>query len=199
MRYTLFLSFLIATVLLSLISMAGCTTSVSQESPANQPGSNQTTSSNPIQQSDSPETDEQPSDKLTETNEPLPEAGSNKSETVSGESVQRTGGELTAKELASMLTSDEKLILIDVNPIAQYKEGHIKGAIWGDSKLLRTETETYLNRLSIKKTDAIVLVCEIGNRSANTVPFLDKAGYQEVYNLKEGNIGWIRAGFNLEN
>ena len=154
--------------------MASCTTSVSQEPPANQP-----------------------SNKLTESNEPLPESGSNKSETVAGESVQRTGGELTPKELASMLTSGKKLVMIDVNPIAQYKEGHIKGAILGDSKLLRTETETYLNRLSIKKTDAIVLVCEIGNRSANTAPFLAKAGYQEVYNLKEGNIGWIRAGFDL--
>jgi rhodanese-related sulfurtransferase len=154
--------------------MAGCTTSGSQESPANQPGSNQTTN-----------------------NAPLSESGNNKSETVSGESAQRTGGELTAKELASRLTSGEKLVLIDVLPIAQYKEGHIKGAIWGDNELLRTETETYLNRLGIKKTDTIVLICETGAKSANTVPFLTKAGYQEVYNLKEGNVGWIRAGFDL--
>jgi rhodanese-related sulfurtransferase len=37
----------------------------------------------------------------------------------------------------------------------------------------------------------------MGGKSANTVPFLVKAGYQEVYNLKEGNLGWIRAGFDL--
>jgi rhodanese-related sulfurtransferase len=171
MRFTLFFSFLIAIV---LVIMAGCTTSGSQESPA-----------------------EQPSDKLTENNAPLPESGNNKSETVSGESAQRTGGELTAKELASRLTSGEKLVLIFVNPITEYKEGHIKGAIWGDNELLRTETETYLNRLGIKKTDTIVLICEMGGKSANTVPFLTKAGYQEVYNLKEGNLGWIRAGFDL--
>jgi rhodanese-related sulfurtransferase len=155
--------------------MAGCTTSGSQESLANQPGSNQTTN-----------------------NAPLPEAGNNKSETVSGESAQRTGGELTAKELASRLTSGEKLVLIDVNPITEYKEGHIKDAIWGDFKSMRTSTpETYLSQLGIKKTDTIVLICEMGGKSANTVPFLVKAGYQEVYNLKEGNLGWIRAGFDL--
>jgi rhodanese-related sulfurtransferase len=172
MRFTLFFSFLIAIV---LVIMAGCTTSGSQESPA-----------------------EQPSDKLTENNAPLPEAGNSKSGTVSGESAQRTGGELTAKELASKLTSGEKLVLIDVNPITEYKEGHIKDAIWGDFKSMRTSTpETYLSQLGIKKTDTIVLICEMGGKSANTVPFLVKAGYQEVYNLEEGNIGWIRAGFDL--
>jgi len=195
MRLKLFLSFLIAIV---LIIMAGCTTSVSQESPAYQPNSNPTTS-NPVQQSDSAKTDVQSSTKLTENNEPLPEVGNNKSETVSGESAQRTSGELTAKVLASMLTSGEKLVLIDVNPITDYKEGHIKGAIWGDFKFIRTSTpETYLSQLGINKTDTIVLICEIGNKSAIAIPFLVKAGYLKVYSLEGGNIGWIRAGFKLE-
>ena len=195
MRITLFVSLLkvcfMVLIVIGLASTAACSPPTSRESPANQPSSNPTTGSNTVQQSNS--------DNSTKNGESSSaSADSNKSEIASGESApQRTGGELTAKELASMLTSDERLVLIDVNPIAQYNEGHIKGAIWGDSKLLRTETEAYLNRLGIKKTDAIVLVCEIGNRSANTVPFLDKAGYQEVYNLKEGNLGWIRAGFDL--
>ena len=176
MRFTLPVFFLIAIVLLSLISMAGCTTSVSQESPSNQPGPNQTTNI-----------------------APLPEAGNNKSETVSGESAQRTGGELTAKELASRLTSGGKLVLIDVNPITEYKEGHIKGAIWGNFKSMRTSTpETYLSQLGINKTDTIVLICEIGNKSTIAVPFLVKAGYLKVYSLEGGNISWIRAGFKLE-
>ena len=196
MRLRLFLSFLIALV---LIIMAGCTTSVSQESPANKPDSKPATIGNPIQQSDSPETDEQSRSNLTVTNKPLPEAGINKLETGAGENVQSTSGELTAKDLSSMLTSGEKLVLIDVNPITDYKEGHVKGAIWGDFKFIRTSTpEPYLSQLGIKRTDTIVLICEIGNKSAIAVPFLVKAGYSKVYSLKDGNIGWIRAGFKLE-
>jgi rhodanese-related sulfurtransferase len=179
MRITLFVSLLkvcfIVLIIIGLASTAVCTTSGSQESPA-----------------------EQPSDNLTENSKPSPPVAGSESVTGSeGSATKAQIGELTAKELASRLTSGEKLVLIDVLPIAQYKEGHIKGAIWGDNELLRTETETYLNRLGIKKTDTIVLICETGAKSANTVPFLTKAGYQEVYNLKEGNVGWIRAGFDL--
>ena len=91
-----------------------------------------------------------------------------------------TKTELTAEELAGKLASGEKLVIIDVNPPAQYKEGHIQGAIQGDLNSLRRTTETYLNRLGVKKTDTIVLVCET-----------------TVYNLKDGNLGWLRAGFTL--
>jgi rhodanese-related sulfurtransferase len=105
--------------------------------------------------------------------------------------------ELTAKELASKIASGEKLVIIDVNPLAQFKEGHIQGAIQGDLNSLRRTTETYLNQLGVKKTDTIVLVCETGSRSAITLPYLVKAGYSTVYNLKDGNLAWLRAGFTL--
>ena len=201
MRFTLFVSLLkvcfIVLIIIGLASTAACSPPTSQESPVNHPNSNPTTN-NPGQQSGSPKADVQSSDNLTENSKPSPPVAGSESVTGSeGSATKAQIGELTAKELAGRLESGEKLIIIDVNPISQHKDGHIRGAIWADSKLLRTETEAYLNRLGIKKTDAIVLVCEIGNRSANTVPFLAKAGYQEVYNLKEGNLGWIRAGFDL--
>ena len=108
-----------------------------------------------------------------------------------------TKTELTVEELAKMLASGEKLVIIDVNPLEQYREGHIQGAIYGDLNSLRRATETYLNQLGVKKTDTIVLVCETGNRSAITLPSLVNAGYSPVYNLKDGNLGWLRAGFTL--
>ena len=108
-----------------------------------------------------------------------------------------TKTELTAVELAGMQKSGEKLVIIDVNPPAQYKEGHVQDAIQGDVNSLRRSTATYLNELGVKKTDTIVLVCETGSRSAITLPFLIKAGYSIVYNLKDGNLGWLRAGFTL--
>jgi len=197
MKSKLFLSLLIATV---LIIIAGCTTYISQGSSASQPSFKPATSGNPIQQSDSPGTDKQSPNKLTVTNnDPLPEAGNSKAATTSIETLQRTRGELTAEELASMLASGEKLVLIDVNPITDYKEGHIKGAIWGDFRYIRSSApEPYLSKLGISKTDTIVLICEIGNKSAIAVPFLVKAGYSKVYSLEGGNIGWIRSGFKLE-
>jgi rhodanese-related sulfurtransferase len=167
---------LVAVVVISigLASTSGCSTSISQESPANQPTSNPITGNGSSPDNYSPD-NTKGNDNSTKT--------------------QIT--ELTAAELAGMQKSGEKLVIIDVNPPAQYKEGHIQVAIHGDLNSLRRAPETYLNQLGIKKTDTIVLVCETGNRSAITLPSLVNAGYSTVYNLRDGNLGWLRAGFTL--
>ena len=198
MRFKIVSGFFMLILLLGMVSTSGCSVSLLQDLPVNQFNSNQTTS-NPVQQGDSLKADGQISNNLLENNKPSPEAGINKSETGAGENVLSISGELTAKDLASMLTSAENPVLIDVNSNADYKEGHVKSAIWGDFKYIRSSApEPYLSQLGIKKTDTIVLICEIGNKSAIAVPFLVKTGYSKVYSLKDGNIGWIRAGFKLE-
>ena len=161
----------IAVIFIGLVSTSGCSTSISRESPANQP------TTNPITESGSAPNNNLPNNMKGNDNS--------------------TKTELTAEELASKLASGEKLVIIDVNPLAQFREGHIQGAINGDVNSLRRATETSLNQLGVKKTDIIVLVCETGNRSAITLPFLVNAGYSTVYNLKDGNLGWLRAGFTL--
>ena len=161
----------IAVIFIGLVSAPGCSTSISQKSPVNQP------TTNPITESGSAPNNDLPNNMKGNDNS--------------------TKTELTAEELASKLASGEKLVIIDVNPLAQFREGHIQGAINGDVNSLRRATETSLNQLGVKKTDIIVLVCETGNRSAITLPFLVNAGYSTVYNLKDGNLGWLRAGFTL--
>ena len=161
----------IAVIFIGLVSASGCSTSISRESPANQP------TTNPITESGSAPNNNLPNNMKGNDNS--------------------TKTELTAEELASKIASGEKLVIIDVNPLTQFKEGHIKGAIQGDLGSLRRATETYLNQLGVKKTDTIVLVCETGSRSAITLPFLVNAGYSTVYNLKDGNLGWLRARFTL--
>ena len=174
MRFRSFVGLIMAVVVLSigLVSASGCSISISRESPANQP------TTNPITESGSAPNNNLPNNMKGNDNS--------------------TKTELTAEELASKLALGEKLVIIDVNPLAQFREGHIQGAINGDLNSLRRMTETYLNQLGVKKTDTVVLVCETGNRSAITLPFLVNAGYSTVYNLKDGNLGWIRAGFKLE-
>jgi|GEM_PF-361870 len=201
MRIKIYSVFFIAILFLGLVSTAGCLISMSQRSPVNQPNSNQTTSGSPVQNDDTPKANSQSDPNLAENSEPSPEVAESKPAADAGESTihQGTSGDLTVTELSSMLASGEKLILIDLNPPAEYKEGHIRGAIWGDYGSIRTAgAETYLTQLGVKKTDTIVLVCEIGNKSARAVPLVARDGYLKVYSLTDGNIGWLRAGFNLE-
>ena len=199
MIFKLFLSLLIAVVLFGLIGTTVCSPSASQKSPGNPPNSSPITSGSLVQNNDTTKTNSQPNQNVAKNSEPSAAvAGSESVNGSEGSATKAQSGELTAKELSSMLASGEKLILIDLNSPAEYKEGHIRGAIWGNFGSIRTAgAETYLTQLGVKKTDTIVLLCEIGAKSANAVPLVAKAGYLKVYSLKDGNIGWIRAGFDL--
>jgi rhodanese-related sulfurtransferase len=200
MRFTFLVGFLILTVLLGLTGVTACYQPALQESSGISTNISTVASDNALQNKDTPKSNSQSDQNLAKNSESPVEFADNGSVTTEEGSTTKTQiGELTAKELSSMLASGEKLILIDLNPPAEYKEGHIRGAIWGDYGSIRTGgAETYLTQLGVKKTDTIVLVCESGNKSARAVPLVAKAGYLRVYNLKDGNIGWLRAGFNLE-
>lgn len=105
--------------------------------------------------------------------------------------------ELTPQQLAKMLEEHKELVLIDVSTPGEFKQGHIQGSLQGDLVLLRTKTEEHLTSLGINKSDIIVLICETGSKSANTIPLLVATGYQNVYNLKGGKLAWLRAGYEL--
>jgi rhodanese-related sulfurtransferase len=104
---------------------------------------------------------------------------------------------ITAQELTELIKTDTSLVMIDVGTTGEYKEGHIKGSIWGDMGQLRKQAEQYLTSLGISKTAHIVLICETGSKSNTTIPYLTTAGYQTVYNLEGGRLGWLRAGYKL--
>ena len=105
--------------------------------------------------------------------------------------------ELSAEELADMIKSKKDITIIDVGTPGEYKEGHIAGSIHAEISLLRKQTGDYLASLKIDKERTIILVCETGNKSFNTVPYLLNSGYLNVYNLKGGKVAWLRSGFEL--
>jgi len=52
------------------------------------------------------------------------------------------------------------------------------------------------NRISeIPKDKEIVMVCRSGERSLKTTYFLMNAGYENVYNMRDGIIKWASKGF----
>ena len=99
-------------------------------------------------------------------------------------------------ELEQMMADD--IVIIDVRLNEEWVEsGVIKG-----SKLI-----TYFDRenrpmlkeflllanktLANNKSKPVVLVCRSGVRSIVASEALDKAGYRQVYNLKDGILGWL--------
>jgi rhodanese-related sulfurtransferase len=105
--------------------------------------------------------------------------------------------EISARTLSEMMSSSTHLVIIDISTLGEYEEAHIKGSLRGDLGLIRTQPEKYLDSLGVKKSDTIILTCEIGNKSYRTVGILLKAGYLNVYNLAGGKIDWARSGYDL--
>ena len=88
------------------------------------------------------------------------------------------------------LVANTNVVVLDVRTVAEFTEGHIKGAViidQGQSDFV----EKAKSSLPIEKK--IAIYCRSGRRSANAAGKLAEVGYKCV-NLKGGIIAWKEAG-----
>ncbi|MBX3377875.1 MAG: MBL fold metallo-hydrolase [Phycisphaeraceae bacterium] len=112
------------------------------------------------------------------------------------EAFERAGGRLvtvderTAEEARVLLDTESPLVL-DVRRAAEFKEGHIPGAV----NIAHTRL---LSRLSeVPKNRHILVNCRSGARSARACSLLQKHGYQ-CTNLQGGMLAWEQAASLVE-
>lgn len=87
------------------------------------------------------------------------------------------------------LMRNKEIYLIDVRSGQEYEEGHLDGAI--NIPVYNIEHE--IQKKVKDKNETIILYCSSGSRSKKAKNILEKLGYTEVYNLKEGiDKIWIR-------
>ena len=89
--------------------------------------------------------------------------------------------EISYKRLESLL-KENYVFLIDVRSSREFEEGHLNGAI----NVPVYNIEDKINDLVKDKQSTIILYCSTGSRSAKAKNILDKKGYENVYNLKDG-------------
>ncbi len=82
------------------------------------------------------------------------------------------------------------VVVVDVRQPAEWKTGHIRGAI----HIPLTQLASRLDQLPSGKT--ILTVCRSGHRSAVAARTLTRAGH-DVLNLRGGMNAWARAGLPL--
>lgn len=102
---------------------------------------------------------------------------------------------LDTKSFYEILQKDKSVLLLDVRTPAEYKEdGHIPGSVLIPIQVL----PQYLKEIEKFKDKKVLVYCRSGNRSAVASRFLEQNGFKQVYNLKEGIIGWKKAGLPVE-
>ncbi|GAB1484022.1 hypothetical protein MASR2M78_28390 [Treponema sp.] len=82
-------------------------------------------------------------------------------------------------ELEKMLSSDTKILLVDVRTEAEYAEGHIPGAVLFPFDELENR-KTDFAKLAPAKDAAIVVYCRSGRRSGVAASTLSKLGYTNI-------------------
>lgn len=94
---------------------------------------------------------------------------------------------------ASELIERRGVQVIDVRKVDEYRRGHIPGALQVPLEELREK----LGELD-RGWETTIVVCHIGQRSADGADILREAGFGNVYNLRGGMVGWINRQLPVE-
>ncbi len=83
-------------------------------------------------------------------------------------------------------------LILDVRTPEEFQAGHIPGAINIDWKN-QEEFKTKIKALAKDKT--LMVYCHSGHRSGLATQYLKAQGYEKIYNLETGIMGWKADNF----
>lgn len=106
---------------------------------------------------------------------------------IGGELRQRLSGvvEVGPGEATRMLNHDSA-VMIDMRTDKEYREGHVVNAVHVPAADNLTALDKYRDK-------PVIVYCNSGSRSAGFCSRLRKQGFESVYNLKGGILGWQKA------
>lgn len=98
--------------------------------------------------------------------------------------------DMSPKQFESLITSSQKVHIIDVRTEDEYAQGHIMGAI----NIPVNDTTAFLATVdSLREKTPFAVYCRSGVRSAAASKLLINK-HLTVYNLKDGILGWQKTG-----
>jgi rhodanese-related sulfurtransferase len=93
--------------------------------------------------------------------------------------------EIDAPQLADWMDNEsEQFHVIDVREMREISQGTVPGA----KPLPLATLPARLHELN--QTDKIIVICRSGVRSAHACMFMQEQGFDNVFNLRGGMIGW---------
>ena len=98
---------------------------------------------------------------------------------------------ITVQEAQEMMGRDD-VVVIDVREPHEYAGGHVP-----DAKLIPVNS-VYARREELPKDKDIIMVCQVGQRSALASEMAAAAGLTRLFNLEGGTDAWVKAGNPVE-
>ena len=84
-----------------------------------------------------------------------------------------------------------EVVMIDVRTDVEFAQGAIQGAKHLPLHMLPLMAD------QLENEKPVVMICRSGARSAQACAFLAQRGFNNVYNLRGGVMGWAQAGLAL--
>jgi rhodanese-related sulfurtransferase len=108
---------------------------------------------------------------------------------IGGELKRRLSGVRdVAPGEATRLLNHENAIMVDMRSDRDYRDGHIVNAVH-----VPAENSDMSARLDKYRDRPLIVYCRSGQRSLPVCSKLRKQGFEKVYNLKGGVLGWQQA------
>ena len=104
------------------------------------------------------------------------------------------GPEVSVKEMAALMKSEPKPVIVDLRGNVEYKLGHVAGAI----NVPQADFKSHLENLKLPKTEAVVLYGASDAEARASTKLLYESGYQGALSLKGGFDAWLAAGQAVE-
>lgn len=86
------------------------------------------------------------------------------------------------------LRSESEVVVLDVRTEIEFAQGTLQGA----KHMLLHMLPLVADQLESEKP--MVFICRSGARSAQACAFLASKGFENIYNLRGGVMGWVQAG-----
>ena len=102
------------------------------------------------------------------------------------------GKDISASDAKAMLETNKSIFLLDVRTPQEYSQGRLTGS----TLIPISEIERRIQE--VPKNKPVVVYCAVGSRSRSATDFLSRQGYKDVYNMKDGIVGWYRNGFPIQ-
>lgn len=88
--------------------------------------------------------------------------------------------------------SDTDYCLLDVREVDEFRQARLPKTI----NIPMSEFQFRINEVPNDKP--IILVCRTRVRSMTVARFLNANGYEDLYNLEEGTLGWVQQGLSYD-
>lgn len=99
--------------------------------------------------------------------------------------------EVEADELLELIESQAGFVLLDVRTDEEVRRSKISGSMHLELPQIKSRVE----KLLPDKDKPVYIYCLTGSRSLVAAQEMSELGYQQVYSLKGGLLGWRSKGY----